>query len=98
MRARLGLALGSALALLGCTKIPVARAETICHQRVQDARPVSGSVGLGVRNGKPATAYDVKLGISTDTFRDPNEVYKSCVYRYSGELPQKSLYDTPSAP
>ncbi|WP_339109040.1 hypothetical protein [Thioclava sp. GXIMD4216] len=93
MRGRLGLALGSALALLGCAKVPVAQAEKICLTRVQEARPISGSVGLGVRDGKPATAYDVKLGISTDTFRDPSEVYKNCVYQYSGQLPQTPLYD-----
>ncbi|WP_339113481.1 hypothetical protein [Thioclava sp. GXIMD2076] len=92
-RPALAVVLGGALALSGCTKIPVARAETLCQQRVQDARPVSGSVGLGVANGKPATSYDLKVGISSDTFRDPNEVYKSCVYQYSGQLPQTPLYN-----
>ncbi|WP_415184606.1 hypothetical protein [Phaeovulum sp.] len=83
-----------ALALLAaCGPIPLDRAEDQCLRQAELAERPRGEVGVGI-NSSGRAAGDLRLEVTSDYLmgRDPSEVYASCVYQKSGQLPSRPLY------
>lgn len=83
-----------AFAPAACTKLTVEQAERRCLLEARQVRnPFAGSE-VAVGTGYKAT---LDLTISTDYLRgrDPNDVFRSCVRRRSGQLPSRPVYDQP---
>ncbi|AMY70869.1 hypothetical protein [Frigidibacter mobilis] len=88
----------AALALAGCSPIPVARAEAVCAERFAAAAPVSGTAKAGVSsNGGTVSGFEVEFAPSV-SFGDPSAAYTACVVRKSGEYPTRPLYQRGAAP
>jgi hypothetical protein len=75
-----------------CGPVPLVQAEKECLQRAQLAQQPRGEVSLG---GKPAGGLTV--GISSDFIqgRDPSQVFDSCVFQRSGQMPSRSFNTYP---
>jgi hypothetical protein len=86
-----GLVLLAAL-VAACGPMPVDRAEDACLRDAQLASHPRGEIALGSTSEGPRSR--VKLEVSSDFIqgRDPSEVYNSCVYNRSGQLPTRPLY------
>lgn len=86
-----------ALALLAaCGPIPRAEAERQCYERARLAMQPRGEVRMGM-NSEVGAVAGFEIAVSSDYIqgRDPAQVYESCVYQRSGELPSRPLYDLP---
>ena len=92
---RFGPAYGAVLlaAVAACGPVPVERAEEMCFRQAELAVRPRGEVALGA-NSAGQKGGSLKLEISSDYIqgRDPSEVYNSCVYNRSGQLPTRPLY------
>ena len=85
----------AALALLAaCGPIPRAEAERQCYERARMAMQPRGEVRMGMNSELGAVA-GFEIAVSSDYIqgRDPAQVYDSCVYQRSGEMPSRPLYD-----
>ena len=83
-----------ALTFAGCGQLTVQQAEQRCLLEARQVRnPFAGSE-VAVGTGYKAT---IDLTISNDYLngRDPNDVFRSCVRRKSGQLPTRPVYDQP---
>ena len=95
---RPGLVAFALLTLGSCGPIPVDQAERMCVEDARMAQHPRGTIGFGVdSNGNTAT--NLTIGISSDflTGRDPDEVYNSCVYQRSGQMPTRPFSTLPAA-
>lgn len=93
MRWAYGLLAVGALALTACGPVPVSVAEDQCLRIAERTRPLSGEAKIGInQDGKAIYDIDAELSLGSLTGRDPNEVYNSCVYQKSGQLPTRPLY------
>lgn len=65
-----------------------ARVADQCEEQARAAQAPTGSVTLGVNNRSGGFARG-SVGVTSDflTGRDPVQVYESCVFRRTGELP-----------
>ncbi len=81
------------LILAACGPIPVDQAEKQClHQAALAVHP-RGQIAAGLgSDGKAAGHLDVEISSDFITGRDPSEVFASCVYQKSGQLPTRPLY------
>jgi hypothetical protein len=95
MRRWRALALVPPLALAACGPVPVDRAEDACFAQLGPAPGLRGTAAMGVGSDGLLTDIDVEFTASTSQGRDPAEVYEACVYRRSGQLPRRPLYDRP---
>lgn len=81
------------LAAAACAPVPMSmeRAEAQCADRARKAAAPTGSVGITVGSGGVDTR--VAIGVSGDYLagRDPQEVYRQCVLRYTGQEPLRPL-------
>jgi hypothetical protein len=95
MRAWAALALVLPLALVACAPIPVDRAEDACFEDARLAAAPRGFVGLGA--GSEGVSGKLSVTVTSDYLqgRDPAQVYESCVFRKSGQMPRRPLYDRP---
>ncbi len=75
-------------ALAACGPVTREQAEANCTRRADEAQRPSGFVQIGAGSGG-RTFTGVGLSASTDFLmqRDPEEVYRACVYNTSGEMP-----------
>lgn len=81
------------LVLAACGPVSRTQAERDCFARVQKMRPVSGELRLGANSQRGLVSeLDLNLSVSSDMGRDPSQVYDSCVYQKSGQLPAQPLY------
>lgn len=87
------------------TRLPLEEAQRAClrpaleadgsraNSRVANPRV---NVGIGIGGGSWRGGYG-SVGISTDAplgrQRDPDEIYRDCVIRRSGQVPNRSFYD-----
>ena len=85
--------LGGAVA--ACGPVPVDQAEEQCFTPALQARnPLTGTtIGMG----SDGLTGELELTVTSDFVqgRDPAEVYNSCVYRKSGQMPRQPLYARP---
>ncbi|MCK0095130.1 hypothetical protein MWU60_06080 [Yoonia sp. F2084L] len=78
----------SALAVTACGEVSPERAADRCEERARAAQGPEVGVTVGANSNSGAFA-DASIGISLDAIRgrDPIEVYESCVFGLTGELP-----------
>ena len=95
MRAGPALALALPLAAMACGPIPVEQAEAACFRELGPPTGLRGRAAMGVSNEGPVTDFDLTFDLASYQGRDPAEVYDACVYRKSGRLPTRPLYDRP---
>jgi len=95
MRIVPAIALCAPLAGAACGPVSVEQAERACFEQVRQSRPLSGTAAIGISNDGFINDIDVQMNLSSNQGRDPAEVYASCVYRRSGQLPRRPLYDRP---
>lgn len=94
-------ALGAAmLSVLGaCGPVPVAQAERNCLRDARLAKGPGGEVALGVSTDghsvTPRARFELEVSSDYLAGRDPSDVFNRCVYRQSGQLPARPLYDQP---
>lgn len=89
-------ALGLAGLVAACGPVTRQDAERECYSRVQKMRPVSGEARFGANSQRGLVGeIDLTLSMSSDQGRDPSQVYDSCVYQKSGQLPSQPLYTRP---
>jgi hypothetical protein len=84
------------LALTACGPVPLVQAEAECRTRADQASAPHGSVAVGISSdGEIAT--ELSIGVTGDylTGRDPSEVYNSCVYQRSGQMPSRPYITLP---
>lgn len=81
--------------MTACGPVTREQAERSCIRDAELAAQPRGTVGLGVVSGPGGTrtAAGISFEVSGDYImgRDPEEVYRSCVYRRSGQLPSVPL-------
>ena len=94
MRPWRALALVLPLAVAACGPIPVDRAEEACFEQIGPAPGVRGTAAMGVGSDGLITDIDVEFTASNSR-GDPAAAYEACVYRKSGQLPRRPLYDRP---
>lgn len=92
---RLG-ALALMAGLMACGPVPVEQAERQCLHDAELAQRPRGTIGIGIGSGG-RVAGNVSLEVSGDYLmgRDPAQVYASCVYRRSGQMPRAPLWSQP---
>jgi hypothetical protein len=95
MRTGPALALVLPLAAMACGPIPVDRAEAACFEALGPETGLRGQAAMGVSNDGLVTDLDLAFTFASYQGRDPAEVYDACVYRKSGQLPRRPLYDRP---
>ena len=84
------------LALLAaCGPMSVERAEEACYERARLAAGPRGMVAVGAGSAGPASKVRVTVSSEWLQGKDPAELYNSCVYQKSGQLPRRPLYDRP---
>ena len=85
---RLGLLLGLAALVAGCTSPTPEQAAARCEERARAAQApeVDLTIGASSDSGPFASA---SIGLSSDLLRgrDPLEVYETCVFELTGEPP-----------
>ena len=79
------------LGLAACAPMALERAEEVCFETARSAAGPRGTVSIGTGTQGPSAS--VELSVSSDylTGRDPAEVYDSCVYQKSGQMPSRPL-------
>lgn len=81
--------------LAACGPISREAAERQCFERAHLASGPHGKIAVG--GGTGGATGGVEVAISSDYImgRDPAEVYDSCVYQKSGQMPSVPLYARP---
>jgi hypothetical protein len=81
------------VALIACApqSMPVARAMEECAERGRLAAGPQGSIGWGIGSDGPAGRIRLKVSSDMIAGRDPQEVYRQCVFQKSGQLPTAPL-------
>lgn len=76
------------LLLAACAPPSPERVAEICEERARAAQGPTGGVTIGTNSSTGGFA-SVEIGVSSDfvTGRDPVEVYESCVFDRTGQLP-----------
>ena len=88
---RLGLILLGLLA--ACGPVPREVAERNCYERARLAQQPRGEIRAGLgSDGEAAGGFDIAVSSDFLMGRDPAQVYDSCVYQQSGQLPSQPLY------
>lgn len=81
------------LPLAACAPIPVDRAEDQCLRQAELAQQPRGMIAAGIRSdGKPTGKLSIEVTSDYIQGRDPSEVFATCVYQKSGQLPTQPLY------
>lgn len=78
--------------LAACGPLPPGEAEDRCEERARLAAKPQGQATVGY-SSTAGTFSGVELTISSDYIagRDPQEVYETCVFEYTGEGPIRPL-------
>lgn len=84
--------------LAACGPVPRADAERDCISTARMAQHPRGEVGIGYGSGGRGRAY-LDLGVSSNYVlgRDPDQVYASCVYQRSGQMPSRPFTSLPES-
>jgi hypothetical protein len=78
-------------ALAACAPVPVSRAERVCRDQLQPQTRGEARVGI-VSDGttvRMTRRVDIDLTLETAGGRDPEQTWRSCVHRLSGQLPTR---------
>lgn len=96
MRARLSPCL--LVLLAACGPVSRADAERDCIGTARLTQHPRGEVGIGYGSGGRGRAY-LDLGVSSNYImgRDPDQVYASCVYQRSGQMPSRPFTALPES-
>ncbi|MBQ2260865.1 MAG: hypothetical protein II336_05810 [Loktanella sp.] len=78
----------AAVGVTACGPVPAERAADRCEERARAAQGPEVGLTLGANSNSGPFASG-SIGISSDAIRgrDPLEVYDSCVFRLTGEMP-----------
>lgn len=84
------------LPLIACGPVTLDQAERACAPRAHLAAKPQTSVGMRL-NSDGTTQIGGSFGISTDYLegRDPNDVFRACVQKQSGQVTTRSYLDYP---
>ena len=80
------------LTVAACGPVSPELAAKQCEERARGAAGPTGSVAVGVNsNGEVSNRFEI--GISSDFVagRDPEAVYRDCVFRKTGQPPIRAL-------
>ncbi|MDQ1847576.1 hypothetical protein Q9299_04680 [Gemmobacter fulvus] len=81
------------LSLAACGPVSREAAERSCFQQARLAQQPRGEIGIGASSdGGAITRFEMDISSDYVMGRDPAQVYDSCVYRQSGQLPSQPLY------
>lgn len=85
-------AAGLLLALAACGPVSPESAADRCEERARAAQGPTVGLTLGANSNSGPFASG-SIGITSDAIRgrDPVEVYESCVFRLTGEMPIRSV-------
>ncbi|SLN23232.1 hypothetical protein [Roseisalinus antarcticus] len=74
--------------LVGCGPVSPDRAADLCEQRARDAQGPSGALRVGT-NSRNGPYVNGEISVTSDYLqgRDPMELYRSCVFNYTGGSP-----------
>lgn len=95
MQPRAALLLVLPLALAACGPVPLAEAESTCFEEARLASAPRGHVAVGAGTGGLSGEVELRVSSAYLQGRDPAEVYETCVFRKSGQMPRRPLYDRP---
>ena len=93
LRAALAGALALAVLLAGCAPISRAQAEAICFERARLAAAPRGTISLGASTAGPYAAASISISSDYLSGADPAQLYDTCVFEKSGQMPAQPLYD-----
>lgn len=84
------------LPLIACGPVTLDQAERDCAPRAHLAQKPQTSVGV-MFNSDGTTQVGGTFGISTDYLkgRDPNDVFRACVFDRTGQVTTRSYLDMP---
>lgn len=89
----------TALTLAACAPMSLQEAERQCYREARLAQGPSGEVRMGVATGPGGTrpVGGLSVDISSDWLagRDPEQVWRGCVHRRSGQLPTRDFGSVP---
>ncbi|PTX51038.1 hypothetical protein IQ03_01754 [Gemmobacter caeni] len=84
------------LALLAaCGPVSREAAERSCFRQAQLAAKPRGEIAMGATSDGPVARMEIEVSSDYLAGRDPAQLYESCVYRQSGQLPSQPLYSRP---
>lgn len=93
---RAALLLAALAPLAACGPVPLPQAEEACFQQARLATRPRGEVGIGVDStGKVGAMGEVTISSDFIQGRDPAQVYDTCVFQKSGQMPSRPLYERP---
>jgi hypothetical protein len=78
----------TAVSVTACTPISPERAAERCEERARAAQGPEVGITLGANsNSGPFASGNISISSDAIRGRDPIEVYESCVFNLTGELP-----------
>lgn len=85
----------AALVLAACGPIPRPQAEAECHERARLAESPRGTLRVGLSDDGPYTQAEITLSSDYLAGADPAQVYDSCVFQRSGQMPSRPYSSLP---